>query len=143
VFAKRGARSSLASGSIVFGKRGRGTTARGLNIWALAVQAEINLRESARGFLGVSALYPGIRGSLDQATASSRYGPVLSKAEFKPSENGGAIEFDWGGFSELSASAAEGITKPKGEAALNRALRGTIEDIEVYLTRKFEENWSK
>lgn len=141
VFQQRGARSSLASRSIGFGKRGRGTTSKGLNIWALAVQAEINLRESARKFLGASAIYPGIRSEFD-SKAKSRVGPLLSVASYKSSDGGAIVEFNWGGFSELSTEAAEGITTPKGEAALERALQGTIENIEVYLKDKLGENWN-
>lgn len=143
VMQKRGARSVLSSGTVVFGKKGQGTTAKGANIWALAVQAEINLRESARGFLGVAARY-GIRGELTNATAVSRFGPLLSKAGFQAEIQGGAIEFKWGGgLGELSSSAAEGLTKFKGERAINRALQGTVEDIQVYIERKLQENWQK
>jgi hypothetical protein len=145
VFAKRGARSIIGSGRVVFGKKGAGSTRAGLNLWALAVQAEINLRESARGFLGVSATYRGLSSSLEQeAKAFSRAGPVLSTVDFKElsSGAGGSVEFLWGpAASTLSGEAAAGLTKAKGDAAINRALTNTLEDIEVYITRKLLEAW--
>lgn len=149
IYQQYGARSLLSTQQVIFGKRGKTTTVRNgsrLNLWALAVKAEIGLRESARGFLGISASYRGLTATLEaEAQAFSKYGPVLSKAGFKPLPDnaGGAIEFEWNqDTSQLSGSAAEGITKEKGDAAINRALRNTLEDIEVYLERKLQEDWS-
>ena len=142
VYQQKGARSLLSSGRTVFGKRGKGTTRAGANIYALAVKAEISLRESARGFLGVSASYRGLTSTLErEAKATSKYGPVLSKAGFKANPHGGEITFEWGESSGLSESAAEGLNKPRGEAAVSRALEGTLEDIEAYITRKLQESW--
>lgn len=122
---------------------------RRLNAWAQAVKAEIAARESARGFLGVSASYRGMTGvtaSLETggAYAVSRLGPTLSTATFQesPADAGASIEFQWGPLSALSGEAAEGINKPRGEAAVNRALVGTLEDIQVYIERKLQEQWN-
>lgn len=145
VYQSKGARSQLSTGQTIFGKKGITTTRAGLNLWALAVKAEIARRESARGFLGVSASYRGLTATLEtQARALSRYGPVLSTAGFKATPGGGSIEFQWGPeASQLSGSAAEGINKPKGEAAVNRALSNTLDDIQAYIDRKLGEQWSR
>jgi len=120
---------------------------RGINLWAQAIKAEIGARESARGFLGVSASYRGLNATLEaEAIAISRLGPTLSKASFKalPDDAGGSIEFEWGPqTSGLSGEAATGINKPKGEAAVNTALINTLEDIQVYLDRKLQEDWNR
>lgn len=145
VYQQRGARSMLSNQQVVFGKRGKASTARGLNLWALAVKSEIAVRESGRGFLGISASYRGLTATLEaEAKALSKYGPVLSSVGFKPlsDESGGSIEFEWSPrASELSGEAASGINKAKGEAAVNRALQNTLEDIQVYIDRKLQEQW--
>ena len=146
IFGRKGS-SSLFISQRTANKLGATTAnskGRRVNLWAQAIKNEINIRESGRGFLGVSASYPGIRGMLESAKAVSRFGPVLSRAGFKATGSGGAIEFQWGGLGgNLTTSAAEGLTKAKGEAAIDRALAGTLEDIEVYLTRKLQEAWAK
>jgi hypothetical protein len=149
VYQSNRAKSSLSTRQTVFGKgkKSKASVVRGgsrLNLWSMAVKAEIARRESARGFLSVSARYQGLTATLEgQATAESRYGPVLSTAGFQVSPGGGSFEFQWGQSSDLSESASEGLSKAKGDAAINRALVNTAEDIEVYIERKLEEGWSR
>jgi hypothetical protein len=66
----------------------RGTDNKGLNLQALAVKAELNLRESGRGFLGRGAKFVGWPEGNDvsaynDAKAESRYGAYLAKAGLK------------------------------------------------------------
>lgn len=148
VYQAKGAQSLLSTGKVVFGKGKRASKlirGKRLNLWAMAVKAEIDRRESGRGFLGISASYRGLTGSLEaDAKALSKYGPVLSTAGFKDiGPDSSLIEFRWGPDSTLSGEAAEGISKPKGDAAINRALVNTLEDIEVYIDRKLQEAWSR
>lgn len=135
-------------GSIVEGRvnnrskfhSGKGFKYGRINLQALMVKAELNTRESGRGFLGVSARYPKIlqRGQ----DAVSRYGVALSTAALN--STGDELEFEWNSMkSELSGSAAKGITEPRGMAAVNAAIQQTIDDIEVYNNRKTQENLEK
>lgn len=149
VYQAVGASSLLSTGQKVFGgKRLKASTLRGgkrVHLWALAVKAEIDRRESGRGFLGISARYFGLTSTVEgEVKALSKYGPVLSKVGFSLNQSLGTIEFRWSdATSQLSGEAAEGISKAKGDAAVNRALVNTLEDIEVYIDRKLSEGWSR
>lgn len=106
--------------------------------WQIAVAREIALRESGRGFLGISAHYPRVLGR--EATAVSKYGPVLSRAGIIINGPRGKAEFVWDpGTGQLASKAAEGVDRPRGRAAIALALRDLDEDIEVYVVRKQQE----
>jgi hypothetical protein len=151
IFGSGGTRTTFGTQRAINTSGSRVTRGRRLNLWAEAIKAEIGARESARGFLGVSASYRGMTGvnamlESGGAYAVSRLGPTLSTATFKPlpEDVGASIEFEWSlQTSGLSAEAAEGITKQRGEAAVNRALVNTLEDIQVYIERKLQEDWTK
>lgn len=141
IILKYGARSVIATRKVIFGKKGVGSVLRKgkrLNLQALMAQREINTRESGRGFLGVSARYP--RELAKTNSALSKYGPVLSRAGVSVVGTEGEARFVWdSGDGELATSAASGLEKGKGQAAIARALRDTADDIQVYITRKLEE----
>lgn len=109
----------------------------GLNWWQLAVQREINIRESGRGFLSVSSHY---RKYLSQANfALSKFGPVLSRAGISVRSDGAAASITWDpSDSELASSAAAGLGKTKGRAMIALALRDLIDDIDIYITDRAE-----
>lgn len=144
VLAKQGAAQTVDSRQFVFGKTGQATKlrkGRRLNLQALMVEAEINVRERGRGFLSVSSNIPRFTGALtDLQRAYSRFGPILSQAGLHVLPDRRQLRFDWGGFSQLSESAAVGLTKPKAQIAVARALQLTAQDIEIYLDRKLTEN---
>lgn len=123
----RGKRQELAGTLRRKGKR--------LNLQALAIQREINVRESGRGFLRQSAKFVG---SIDKdAKARSRYNKTLAEMGFKAAQH--SVTFVWGGFSELSSSAAKAIGRTRGMAAMARAISAVTEDIVPYLNLKLGE----
>lgn len=140
VFAKAGAASRLSDRRTVYGATLRGTRG-GKNLAAAAVQAEINLREKGRGFIGYSVPAPAYFSSLKAERTRSRYGPTLAQAGLRLTTESKVLRYEWGPFSEMSAGAAAGIATPRGDAAVSRAIRDTANDIEAYLDRKLAEAW--
>jgi len=115
-----------------------GTNRKGLNLQALAVQAEFNLRESGRGLLGQSAGFIGWRAGNDvsgtsQAKADSRYGAWLAKAGVTKTGTGTEAKFEWGGLSSMSDEAVHGIARTQGLAAVARAIDAVTSDMVPYL----------
>lgn len=144
VYSKRGARSNVATHQVLFGK-GNGVASllrkgKRLNLQALAVQAEINVRERASGFLSISSVRPR-RGIPPTAGVRSwsRFGPILGEAGLHPFTNGATLRFEWGGFSKMSEGAAEGMGTPKGMDAVIGATADAVNNIQTYLDRKLTE----
>jgi hypothetical protein len=145
VFEKRRARQDLATRDLVFGAGKRGTRSirrqgKRLNLQALAVTAEINIRERGRGFLSVSSRIPRFTRALGDVQRSlSRYGPILGEAGLRAAPEGAEARFLWGPHSRASLAAARGLSIPKAEAALSRALNAVAEDIRLYIEEKFRQ----
>lgn len=121
----------------------------GRNWWQIAVDRELTLRESGRGFVAHSQRLPlmlpaeAARYRTVQRRVS-RYGPQLGEFSLKAdadftSEAGKAI-FVWGGFSELSNEAVKAMGRAKGQAAIARAIEATTDNIIPYLERKLGED---
>ncbi len=146
----------IAEGKALFRRRGeivgsvdrKGAT---LNLQALAVEKELNLRERARGF----SAYATPRPDRDYANAVavsgergllSRYGFVLSryKLELGANVEHKYAELKWVGakVSEFE-TAADVISKPKQQAIVNEAIEGATRDIMDYVKRKQAENIEK
>jgi hypothetical protein len=130
-------------GAALFRRAGKGNykgsvTSGGkrLNLQALAVQAELNIREKGRAFLSVGARFQNATGGLTYSKAFSRFNKQLSEAGFTPNSDGGVVAFKWGGFSNLSDSAVQGMTRAKGQGAIARALKGRAADMKIYIDRK-------
>lgn len=144
LYAKVGARTRLEDHVQVFGK-GEGRTRRGRrNLQALAVEAEISRRESGRGFLSLSGRYPRVlKRRYDYAF--SKYRISLSEAALVDEvEKGTAVTFRWdAAITRLSGEAAQGMARPKARQIAATALRDTVDDMQVYITRKLEEHRAK
>lgn len=117
----------------------RGSVSQGgrrLNLQALAVKAELNLREKSRGFLAVAGRFVrlGARGTEGQTV--SRYGGVLGRQLLFVEGEGATARFDWGESGVASLAAAAGLEKPKAEAAIAAALEGTSENMRQYIRDK-------
>jgi hypothetical protein len=143
---KYGVRIDIKSRELVFGnsKAGRKSVVRKggrrLNLWALTVQAEINLRESGRGFLARSSKYPKLLS--DYQVAQSIYGPILSDAGLNSNKD--TLTFEWDpARSELASSAAKGLSKAQGQAAIARGIADVRDDIKQYLSDKLLDNARK
>lgn len=118
---------------------------RRLNLQALAVQRELNLRESGRGFLSHAdklavEMSAAERLQSRRIEASiSRYGPKLGEFAFTVDETSGVAVFKWGGFSELSNDAVKAMGRARGQAAVARAMQATTANMLPYIERKLGE----
>lgn len=124
----------LSASKLVGGKR--------LNLQALLVRAELNARESGRGFSALSARYK----SLSQQLAADRFGEqrkkiidrynrFVSQVGFKRDANTAGLTFEWGG-NESSGKLAASLQKPRQQAAIADALDETRADMMEYILRK-------
>lgn len=127
----------LSASKLVKGKR--------LNLQALLVRAELNARESGRGFSALSARYK----SLSQQLAADRFGEqrrkildrynrFLSEVGFKRDKNSATLTFMWGE-NESSGKLAVSLQKPRQQAAIADALDESRADMMVYILRKQSE----
>lgn len=99
------------------------------NAQALAVNREIGMREQARVFTGVSALYKGFSADRASTTALSASGSGLSVYTFNTNQERTIARFGWGTLNnELAAKAAEAVGKPKAQQALTEAIDDVIKD---------------
>jgi hypothetical protein len=110
---------------------------RGAILQALMVDREINTRESGRGFLSASSRYP--RTLRTNSTSFSRYGHVLGQVGLNFQSKYKSVTFSWDGRSAMSEKAVTGLSKPKAQTALNRAVSEVRVDIAEYTKRKIEE----
>lgn len=124
----------LSASKLVGGKR--------LNLQALLVRAELNARESGRGFSALSARYK----SLSQQLAADRFGEqrkkildrynrFVSQVGFKRDSNTAGLTFEWGG-NESSGKLAASLQKPRQQAAIADALDEARADMMEYILRK-------
>jgi hypothetical protein len=110
-----------------------------MNLRALLVQAEINRRESGRGFLSVTSRFGARQDPLvTQLISASRYGPTLAQMRYYKTDKGPEVRLDWGSaMSQLSGSAVQGI-RAKGMSSVVRALAAVTADTEQYLAKELE-----
>lgn len=133
----RNRRKVLGGGSQSVG-RWRGSVAQGgrrLNLQALAVQAELNLREKSSGFLALSSKFRKLGTSLGGETIS-RYGGILGQEEVRLERQGATSRFNWGSFGVQSLAAAAGLSKPKAELAISNALAAMTRNMRQYIEQK-------
>ena len=124
---KRGARKSIL-------KRGRR-----LNIQALMVESELNMRERARMFSAASVLFP----LSDKGDSKSKKGnSILGLRTSTAQGNESGIVFSWGvDVSPTSAQAASGLTTSQQQGIVMSAMKATIADMESYLMKKTGETF--
>ncbi len=124
----------LSASKLIGGKR--------LNLQALLVRAELNTRESGRGFSALSARYK----SLSQQLAADRFGEqrrkildrynrLVSQVGFKRDADSASLTFQWGG-NESSGKLAASLQKPRQQAAIADALNEARADMMEYIIRK-------
>lgn len=148
------ASSVRTKGAAVFmEKTARGKLKKdGRNWWQIAVDRELTLRESGRGFVAHTQRLPLMLPTEANRYRTvqrrvSRYGPQLGEFSLKADadvtqENGRAV-FVWGGFSELSNEAVKAMGRAKGQAAIASAIEATVDNIVPYLERKLGEDAAK
>jgi hypothetical protein len=135
----------LKGGSVV-----AATAASGLNLQALAVRAELGMRERARGFSAVGAMMRSGGSSLAQMAGSfptgttggarsqrfrGAVGQQFSEADIRVG-GGGAVAGLTLTFGSPETTLGGALRKPAQQEALRGALAATYADMMVYIRRK-------
>lgn len=112
-----------------------GKAKRTITLGQQLVKREIGRRESGRMFLAVSANYPiKLKG---EEAATTKTGYKLSGVSMLLGQDEHRLNFTWkGAGGNLAKSAAEGVSKPRGVAAINSAIDDTRADILTYVQKK-------
>lgn len=137
----------LAGGKMMFrNRKGRlvGSNSRGLNLQALAVQRELSVRESGRGFAAHTTPNPSRASSdNDEVDVLSRYGFLLSELQlhaasqaetkyalfrYRPRSNGGDYQ-----------SAVDALAPEQQLKVVNQAIKDATADTLEYIKRKQRE----
>lgn len=131
-------RGKRRAGSVVSkGKR--------LNLQALAVRAELALRERGRGYRPFSArlsLKQFASGGLGGiAEKFGRYHQILARYGIHQAGDETTAEFRWGG--DGQSKIAEALSNPSGMMAISAGIREATTDINIYLQRKLAEDFKK
>ena len=141
---KYGLRQETGSRRFVIGNRKRGasgTVASGgkrLNLQALAVRAELGLREKGSGYLGYAARVS--KRSLENLSANKfekffgRYGQQVQEAGLQFSTEGGMLTLIFPGAKNSDGnSVADGMLKPNNQSAIASAISEVTADIARYV----------
>lgn len=132
-------RRSTAGGQVILGKL-RGTTRGGLNLQALLVQRELNIRERGRFFTSASALLGARNEPLVTGLESkSRFGPTLATEAYQEAGDSSTVTFRFGFYGSMSQDVVHALNRPRGQEALNRAIVKTSDDMLPYLQRHLGE----
>ena len=111
---------------------------RQMNFQALAVQRELNLRESGRGFMAWSVPRHRSYAELAHIDQESRYEHVLSmlNIDTRPDADRKFAQFTW----DSNSKALEGLSDAQQMGVIEYAVRETTDDIMVYVERKIHED---
>lgn len=139
---RRGISQDIETGQFRFGQKAALTvTQKGkkLNYQALAVKAELGLRESGRGFMSFAT--PRTKSFAEQQTVGvthDRYNRILSylKLDLRPTAAVKFAQFSW----PSDSPATEGLDQAQQMAMIDAAVRFVNADIMDYVNRKLEEN---
>jgi hypothetical protein len=123
-----------------FGQRFTSVERKGktLNFQALAVQRELNLRESGRGFMAFSTPRTVAAAELAHIEKSSRYNDLLSTFDLDTRENTKVkfAQFTW----QADSPALAGLSMEQQLSVLNAGVKYVADDTMVYVNRKIEED---
>ena len=105
-----------------------------MNLRAIAVERELNMRESARRFSAIAVPRSDSRNPAavsQQQDIESRVGFTLSQFQVVLNAESKYAQLRWLG---VKGGATEGLVKPKQQAALVSAIEARTKDIEKYIT---------
>jgi len=119
--------NQLTGSVLVGGKR--------LNLQALMVQAEINLRERGRGFLAIAGRFQQ-SGKENEVRTLSRIQQILGIQNILAGDNEAQSRFAWGETGPQSLAVATGLSTAKAQQAVLAALKSTRDNMLEYIKRK-------
>jgi hypothetical protein len=144
VFARYKAASEIKTRGLKIQRRGKGVTStmvkgKRLNIQALLVQAELNVREKGAGFLSISSRFPRGDGGRGEDYSESIFGQRLGAKYLTAMGDSAQARFVWGEEGPLSLSAATGLSKDRARDVVARAIAATRANMLEYTRRKQKE----
>jgi hypothetical protein len=125
----------------------------GRNWWQVAVDREISLRESGRGYLALSWRFTSLFSQLraaggrfgdehKQQQVDDRLRRFLAGLGFDVTDDGAQVTFSWGG-NRTSGEIAALLKEPRQQAIISTALREARADMLTYIRRKQAEAAAK
>ena len=147
LMSRRGIAQRIKGRGYVFGKKQSGTVRSGgkrLNFQALAIKAEVNLRERGIGFVRHSTSFRGLNEARAQQGSQrqlvlDRYRRFLSSVGLKLNTATPNALFSWGG-NRSSGDVAKVLTSGRGQQAVADALLDARNNMLVYVQRKLGQN---
>lgn len=113
----------------------------GRTFWQIAVDRELAIRESGRGYLSLSGRMRWVDAAIiagSEYRVLDRISREVGNAGMKVSEDGATLRLDY-----RNPWIVEGMERSKGKQAIAQAIADARADIRVYLNRKLEENKRK
>lgn len=113
----------------------------GRTFWQIAVDRELSIRESGRGYLSLAGRMRWVDAALiagSEYRVLDRISREVGNAGLKISEDGATLKIDY-----ANPFIVEGLDRTKGKEAIARAIADARADIRVYINRKLEENKRK
>lgn len=153
LYAQRSVRVRLSDRATVFGARGqRSVKSKGkrLNLQALAVRAELNMRERGRGFVQQASSFKEVRdlrvrdgsGREEQRTRYSRFYALLSHSGLRANDQMSQLTLTSVGRTR-GGTLAKFFARPDAHAAVSESLEAVRQDMSEYIQRKLDENARK
>lgn len=107
--------------------------------WQIAVDRELSIRESGRGYLGFAARMGNLTRALESGSGEKvqfdRMRREIGRVGLKSAASASALVFHFD-----NAAIVEGISRPRGRAAVAGALEEVRVDMLAYVSRKIAEN---
>lgn len=113
----------------------------GRSFWQIAVDRELSIRESGRGYLSLAGRMKWVDSALimgSTARVVDRVFREVGRAGLTVAGNDSTLKLDY-----ANPHIVEGLTRPRGQAEVVQALESTRADIMVYVRRKLAENARK
>lgn len=113
----------------------------GRTFWQIAVDRELAIRESGRGYLSLAGRMKWVDAALISGTeyrVLDRINREVGNAGMKVSADGATLRFDY-----ANPGIVEGLDRTKGKQAIAQAISDARADMRVYINRKIEENKRK
>jgi len=111
--------------------------------WQVAVDRELSIRESGRGYVSFAARMGSLErlmssGAVTEKAQIDRINRQVSRVGLKAAANDSTLTFTF-----ENEGIVEGISRPKGRAAVAASLADVRADMLIYIQRKLAENAKK
>jgi|GEM_PF-4028855 len=128
--------------SIFMERTAKGNVKRnGRSFWQIAVDRELSIRESGRGYLSLAGRMKWVdKLIIDGRTyrVTDRINREVGRAGMKVNQDGATLSLDYS-----NPAIVEGLERPQGRKAISHSLADARADMLVYINRKLDEQAKK